>query len=170
VVNERPELNWIEQRSSDTTGAVMEKTCVGCNESKPLDDFTWKSIKRGLKHSRCRECTRLQVQAHYAANRDYYIRKGVKRNRQLREEQAQLVMDYLGAHPCVDCGESDVVCLEFDHVRGKKVADIARMLGNYGWGTILAEIAKCEVCCANCHRRRTSKRGKFFRVRNALRP
>jgi hypothetical protein len=32
------------------------------------------------------------------------------------------------------------------------------------WATILAEIEKCEVVCANCHRRRTAARMGYFRA------
>jgi hypothetical protein len=29
--------------------------------------------------------------------------------------------------------------------------------GKYSWSKILEEIEKCDVRCANCHRRRTAK-------------
>ena len=55
-------------------------------------------------------------------------------------------------------GESDWVVLEFDHVNGKKINNIANMVQR-GWAleTIKNEISKCEVRCANCHRRRHYK-------------
>jgi hypothetical protein len=57
---------------------------------------------------------------------------------------------------CVDCGESDVRLLEFDHVRGIKESDISTLVPvGMAWQRIVREIAKCEVKCANCHRRRT---------------
>lgn len=73
-------------------------------------------------------------------------------------------MDYLLAHPCVDCGEQDPVVLDFDHLPGfEKRFTISRAVGasTRSWDSILAEIAKCEVVCANCHRRRTAARGGF---------
>jgi hypothetical protein len=65
------------------------------------------------------------------------------------------ILQYLLSHPCVDCGENDPIVLEFDHI-GKKDFDIGSA-GGLGFGVtrILAEIAKCEVRCANCHRRKT---------------
>ena len=73
-------------------------------------------------------------------------------------EHRRLLGEYLKAHPCVDCGEGDLVVLEFDHVRGEKKAAVTRLVaGGYSWGTISAEIGKCEVRCRNCHARRTSR-------------
>jgi len=58
----------------------------------------------------------------------------------------------------VDCGETDIVVLEFDHV-GAKTDDVCRM-AHFGrpWEAILAEIEQCEVVCCNDHRRRTYTR------------
>ena len=53
--------------------------------------------------------------------------------------------------------------LEFDH-RGDKSFNIAKGLRDRGWDDLLEEIAKCDVVCANCHRRRTAVRGRYARV------
>lgn len=66
-------------------------------------------------------------------------------------------------HPCVDCGEGDPIVLEFDHLRDKKFS-ISKGLQDRPWQDVLDEIAKCEVVCANCHRRRTAHRGGFARA------
>ena len=66
-------------------------------------------------------------------------------------------MDYFAIHPCADCGERDPLVLEFDHLRDKRF-NIGSALPYRNWETILAEIEKCEVVCANCHRRRTAHR------------
>lgn len=47
--------------------------------------------------------------------------------------------------------------MEFDHVRGTKRADISTLIRDGAAVHVLeAEIAKCVVRCANCHRRRTA--------------
>jgi hypothetical protein len=62
---------------------------------------------------------------------------------------------------CVDCGyNKHPAALDFDHLPGTvKVMSIADMVGlGRPWTAILAEIEKCEVVCANCHRIRTVSR------------
>ena len=60
---------------------------------------------------------------------------------------------------CADCGyDQHPVALDFDHLpQHKKSFDISRSL-TIAWTRILAEIAKCDVVCANCHRIRTYER------------
>ena len=58
---------------------------------------------------------------------------------------------------CVDCGYADGRALDYDHVRGDKYRDVSQLTGS-NWNTILDEIAKCEVRCANCHRIITKER------------
>lgn len=64
----------------------------------------------------------------------------------------------LKANPCTDCGRVlPPVAMDFDHIGDDKVAGIAQM---WSWGRerVLAELAKCELVCANCHRIRTQIR------------
>jgi hypothetical protein len=65
---------------------------------------------------------------------------------------------HLKANPCVDCGETDPVILEFDHLKTKdfNISDAARK--GVSIKKLNDEIAKCEVRCANCHRRKTYER------------
>ena len=72
---------------------------------------------------------------------------------------------HLSTHGCVDCGERDIVVLDFDHVRGEKRESVARLASNgHSLTTVAAEIAKCEVRCANCHRRRTGEARGHWRA------
>jgi hypothetical protein len=64
----------------------------------------------------------------------------------------------LAKSQCLDCHTTDLAVLEFDHVRGEKIADISLLVRNgHSLARLQAEIAKCEVRCANCHRRRTRR-------------
>lgn len=61
--------------------------------------------------------------------------------------------------PCADCGGRFPLCvMQFDHVRGEKFANLSVLRSRGNVQLILAEIAKCDVVCANCHAIRTCKR------------
>jgi len=68
-----------------------------------------------------------------------------------RELLEAFIREYLQSHPCVDCGNSDIRVLEFDHVRGEKKFCVG-MQGLMTIECLLEEIAKCDVRCANCHK------------------
>lgn len=81
-----------------------------------------------------------------------------------RSQKRAAIDEYLKEHPCVVCGLDDIVVLEFDHVRGKKIKDVSLMLRDgHSMEKIWAEISKCDVVCANDHRRRTAERGLHHR-------
>jgi len=58
---------------------------------------------------------------------------------------------------CVDCGETDMLVLEFDHV-GVKRGQVSKMVFNVSLATLEREVAECEIRCCNCHRRVTAAR------------
>jgi hypothetical protein len=59
---------------------------------------------------------------------------------------------------CMDCGfKFQPVSMDFDHVRGTKVATVSQMR-TFSWGRVTLELAKCDLVCANCHRIRTNNR------------
>ena len=58
--------------------------------------------------------------------------------------------------PCADCGMSyPYYVMDFDHVRGAKCFNIGTDAKSKSMEAFLAEVAKCDVVCANCHRHRT---------------
>lgn len=102
---------------------------------------------------------RAYARRHYAANKTAYIARSAAFNRKVQSKNRALMHEWLSKHPCVDCGESDPIVLEFDHVRGDKIGNVSDMVNScYSWRRILEEIAKCVVRCANCHRRATHQR------------
>jgi hypothetical protein len=66
-----------------------------------------------------------------------------------------VVRGHLLTHPCVDCGETDLDVLEFDHREPRK----KKFLVGRAPTPLLArrEIEKCDIRCANCHRRRHAR-------------
>jgi hypothetical protein len=69
-------------------------------------------------------------------------------------------LDGIKDRPCADCGGRFSPCaMDFDHraPQAKRIA-VSRMIGRAGTATIMAEVAKCDIVCANCHRVRTYRR------------
>lgn len=87
---------------------------------------------------------------HYQKNKQYYIEKSKKARLKNRESNQEYLIEYLLSHPCVDCGEKDILVLEFDHVNGKNFSINAYL----SLTRIKTELTLCEVRCANCHTRR----------------
>jgi hypothetical protein len=129
--------------------------CRKCRQDKPRTEFnSSKQQKRGYQ-SYCRECANEVSANFHKAHPKYSIRS--KRSAQRRARQ--WVDAYLAVHPCVDCGEADPIVLEFDHVRGEKMANVCDLARSkpHNLARLMEEIAKCDVRCANCHRRKTAR-------------
>ncbi len=135
----------------------MEKICTHCGKELDAEqDFNWKYKDRGIRHSRCKFCQSQASKQHYENNKQSYIDRNLIRNPLVREDNQRRIVTYLAFHPCIDCGQTDMRVLEFDHVRSNKSGHISKMVQvGYSWPTIEAEIAKCEVRCVNCHRIKT---------------
>src|SRR5437762_1658663 len=134
------------------------RACTKCGQVKPLEAFP--PVRRGEPKLQtwCRECFAEANARNYQANRERERARIYRYIAARRAEVGQKIIEYLREHPCVDCGERDIVVLEFDHI-GDKVADISVYAGSgRTWARVMAEIEKCEVRCANCHRRKTRER------------
>jgi hypothetical protein len=104
-----------------------------------------------------------------AAKRRYYEKNKAEylaRNLKNKQRNQQFLLEYLKTHPCVDCGESDVRCLQFDHRdRELKVFNIGRAVSDgFSIEKIQAEIDKCDVRCANCHSKRTCEQFSWYKM------
>lgn len=126
----------------------MTKHCNRCNKTKDITEFgnvNGKGYRDG-KRSECKSCGKLDRERHLGRLR-------------------QIIYKLFTNASCLDCGESDPVVFELDHVRGEKVLPVSVMVaGRYSQKRILDEIQKCEIVCANCHRRRTAKRGNWHTI------
>jgi hypothetical protein len=140
------------------------KRCSRCKEEKDESQFQRnRSAQDGLQ-DQCKACRKVTDRQTYAKRTPEQIERFREWNRQTIERNVRLVYEYLLQHPCVDCGESDPVVLEFDHVNGEKRDNVASYIrSGRSWQRVLTEIEKCEIRCANCHRRATAKRRGYKR-------
>lgn len=141
------------------------KACSRCFRELPEEDFHV-TVKYGkpYKYPHCRECHRQYMRSHYERNKQAYVDKArVRTSRVLRESRIFLVK-YFDENPCIDCGESDIRVLQFDHREPENKVNAVSTMMRQGrsWQAISAEIAKCDVRCANCHIRRTGEQFNWW--------
>ena len=153
-------------RPPSLMSSIPMRKCGRCGAVKPLEAFAWRRKAKGQRHNYCRPCHAEYHREHYLANKAKYVAQAAAHKDELRRARTALLLEYFATHPCVDCGESDALVLEFDHLRDKSF-EIAAALVDRSWERILEEIAKCEVVCANCHRRRTVRRRRSIRFQLA---
>ncbi|WP_162939969.1 hypothetical protein [Gryllotalpicola protaetiae] len=133
---------------------VPMKLCGRCRLQKPVAEFNRSSRSHDGLQGYCRDCQK----AHYRGNAVRH-RANVRRTEKARLQRARAIVYEAIKAGCVDCGFRDIRALQFDHVRGEKIGDISRMIQRgVGFPMLRAEIAKCEVRCANCHSIATAER------------
>ena len=137
------------------------KICSTCK--LPKEKFYPNARKADGLQTYCVDCAKERSKKRYknfSAEQKQSI-KELAKQKVIRNKQ--FVWDYLKQHPCIDCGESDPIVLEFDHLKDKKIA-VANLAGQcVGIDKITEEIDKCEVRCANCHRRKTAKDFEWYK-------
>ena len=132
--------------------------CSRCDLWKPAEDFPVKDRSRGTRRSYCSDCCRAYGREHYKRNRTQYKERARRRRVRYRSACQLLAYDYLLTHPCVDCGEADPVVLDFDHRDPEtKTQEVSWFIRRQDLAGLTLEIAKCEVRCANDHRRKTAR-------------
>lgn len=153
-----------EEVESAITGIL--KSMKKCGICKRTDvEFSRNKAKLDGLQTRCKECDKIRGRLYYKQNPKQQKMAQERSKRRLADLQHK-ICEFLATHQCVDCGESNIVLLEFDHVSGDtKKDDVANMLNRgFGWEKILAEIQKCDVRCANCHRMKTAKQFGNYRL------
>jgi hypothetical protein len=143
---------------------MKKKVCPKCKQPHGINNFAIRNKLTNLRQSWCRFCQSDYRKQYYRNNRNIYIANAHARREKTRLENSQSVFEYLKKHPCVDCGETDPIVLQFDHVRAKKWKNVSVMVSmGFSWRTIVEEINKCDVRCANCHLRKTANERGWYR-------
>lgn len=119
------------------------KTCTACGVEQPEEKFKIRSGRQNhTRFSMCNACLYLR-----------YTKPGV-------EKKTAIIQQYKVDTGCVDCGyNTHAEALHFDHRPGEvKCFNIGEQIGNRSMEALWAEIAKCDVRCANCHAVMTASR------------
>lgn len=157
------------------------KRCPNCEQILSENNFSKDSHTKSKLACYCKFCqneknrkyrsknpkqVKKSKQQDYIKHKDAYLRRAGKR----REKMIYEYFSYLLEHPCVECGESDPVVLDFHHInKNNKIAEVSNLI--YAEGKFLnnpavqKEILKCEVLCSNCHRKKTAKQRNSLKYR-----
>lgn len=125
---------------------LAEWACTTCSEVKPAERFKLRGTKyrdsKAPRHVMCNKCLYQR----------YSKPLGVRKTAEVHAYKLE--------QGCADCGyDKHPAALEFDHMPGTvKLFNVGEKVACYKGETIWAEIAKCEVVCANCHAIRTAER------------
>ena len=142
------------------------KKCNHCGIEKDEAEFNWRWKGLGIKQPTCRDCQHGQNKMYFGGSaKEKHLEQVRERKHAARDVAREYVWDYLSTHPCGACGESNPVVLEFHHESHKEKPISVMVNGGYPISKIDAEISKCIVLCANCHRKVTMKERGWFRGR-----
>jgi hypothetical protein len=147
------------------------RRCDRCGDLKASSDFAVRRRGGGRadrQDNYCRPCRAQYQREHYEKHKARYVERSGTRTKQLVAERAKFMIELFRTRPCADCGESDPLVLEFDHLSDKKF-NVGAGMRERSWQALRDEIAKCDVVCANCHRRRTHVRAGSVRAALAQR-
>lgn len=166
--NKYPQGKWGRRARCKSCQAIQRKTsaqrtakrvalesqgkrkCSKCGKVKALSSFQL-GKRKGRKPSRegrCKVCiSAIQKKKHKSHN----------------TEGRTYIFNYLKKHPCIECGETDVLMLEFDHRHSKKFDISNGVLKKVPLHILKAEVKKCDVRCSNHHSRKTHEEKNSWR-------
>ena len=130
------------------------KQCTKCLEDLPLECFGNRSASSDGKQARCKRCM-LDYNTTYKRT-DAAKATHNARNRRKSRAIKKWLLESLGVSKCETegCLEDHPACLDFHHKdRSDKEFRIAGSYNTRRRDLLLEEARKCQVLCANCHRK-----------------
>jgi hypothetical protein len=142
------------------------RTCIVCKQTKDIKAFGFRDKATGRRQRACKACVAADRRSRASADRHEEGTRGADEARQRTRTLRAQVWRYLAQHPCVDCGETDPLVLAFERLDADSRRDaISRLVHQAAsWAAILDEIRRCDIRCANCHRRRVAAQFGWARL------
>ena len=110
---------------------------------------------------KCPEKRRQYKQEHHQRTK----KKKRKQQNQLKDKRQHLVLEEMQRRggKCAKCGFSDIRALDWHHLDpNDKVNSVSEMIRNrVSMDKLQAELDKCELICANCHRIEEQRLGNW---------
>jgi protein-arginine kinase activator protein McsA len=127
------------------------KRCNKCDNDKDESEFYTRIVRGKVKEDKwCKKCHRAHRKEHYEKNKNAYLAKA----RTSHEKFKAWFKEYKATLKCSRCPEDHPAALDFHHVdSGTKDGAIGTLVRRKGKRWVVAEIEKCIVLCANCHRK-----------------
>jgi hypothetical protein len=150
------QMDFDHREPSAKSFRLTSPTALGSSRERLLAEVAKCDVVCAVCH---RIRTRTQHQERLRERPSAGASRYLARQRRLWAAHAR-VLDDLRQVPCADCrGRYPPCAMDFDHRAGSdKTVGVTRMVGRAGIRRILAEAAKCDIVCANCHRARTYSR------------
>ena len=115
------------------------------------------------KKYKCSSCNKEYQKKWYKNNAAAHKQKISINRKKSKQENRDYIYNFLSNSCCNTCGEKDILVLEFDHLHNKK-HNISEMISSgISVESLKKEIEKCQVLCANCHRRKTAIEQNHYR-------
>jgi hypothetical protein len=122
---------------------LTHKICKGpCKRDLDIDQYHWKSKRRGTRQARCKDCMSDYGHVHYLANSQEYKDRANTRLQALRAENRDLIKSHLLANPCSKCGETNHKVLA-TNLNSNEINNLATP-------DLQVRLSECRVLCRNC--------------------
>lgn len=120
----------------------MEETrkCKKCGKELPISDFD-------EGRHQCKECRREYRRQHRKEKPEIHRAQQTRRQKRVKDWLYDM------KKPCIICGESEPVCIDFHHKdpNEKEFTIGKHQSRSKEW--LIKEINKCVCLCSNCHRK-----------------
>jgi len=132
---------------------MINKKCYKCKKEKPINKFSKRKQNTDGHLGECKKCNRRAQNKKYLNLSNKKRKEKAAKQRKTRREYEDRIKNItyqLKLKGCTYCPEHNILCIEFHHV-DKKERKFKRC---YKIDTLIKEIEKCEIVCANCHKKR----------------
>jgi hypothetical protein len=133
-----------------------EKRCSTCKQWRNRAEFNRRARSSDGLQPTCRLCNAARSKQYYRENREKHL-AAVGKQRHKQSHKLRAALSQVKRHNgCCCCSEAEPVALDFHHMRDKAVLVSKLPSLCAKWSRVVAELVKCVVICANCHRKVTA--------------
>ena len=154
---------WIHERKAESNGCryceESDPACMdfhhrtGVDKEKAVNKMVPYGYSKSDIEAEMRKCDILCANCHASEHASTTATWEDGEPSTKEERLRQWVHEYKRKQGCQRCSESDPLYLQFHHVEDKRATIAAMITDSYPEADVRAEVQKCIVLCANCHRK-----------------